>query len=71
MRASDNIFVWKLVYYILNSDNGIPTLLMLIVSVNLFKFSTYTKGPKRKKEEIKITWSGITKLKGKKKYGYY
>ena len=26
MRASDNILVWKLVYYILKSDNGIPTL---------------------------------------------
>jgi len=51
MRASDNILVWKLVYYILKCDNGIPTLLMLIVSVNLFKFQKNEEMKKKFDEE--------------------
>lgn len=49
MRASDNILVWKLVHYILKSDNGIPTLF------NAYCLCQFIQTSKKKKMHEKKT----------------
>lgn len=51
MRASDNILVWKLVYYILKCDNGIPTLFNAYCLCQFIQVSKKWRNEKKFDEE--------------------
>lgn len=68
MRASDNILVWKLVYYILKSDNGIPTLfnaycLCQFIQVSKKKKKTKSMKTKKKFDEEKTIKAIVINVK--------